>query len=152
MPSILIRLSKNIGSTKWFEKRNIFESMKPFYYVAKFYGFAPFQFNANCPKVKGIDYFFVVFNFICFLFIIYVQVAVETFYHHGVKCVDIVIKVFYLTSSCVLLTTLIRIFFNRHKIRKIFEQLNDIDVEVYTVYIYIYICRTKFTKRTFFCH
>lgn len=132
MTTMVSRLSKNIfGSTKWFEKRNLFESMKPFYYVAKFYGFAPFQFNANYPKVTGIDYFFVVFNFICYLFIIYVQVAFETFYYHGVKCVDVGIKVFYFTSSCVSLTTLIRIFFNRHKMRKIFEQLNDVDVEVH---------------------
>lgn len=146
MTSIVIQLSKNIfGSTKWLEKRNIFESMKPFYYVAKFYGFAPFQFTTNYPKVKGIDYFFVAFNFICYLYIIYVQVAVETFYHHGFKCVDIGIKFFYFTSSCVSLTTLIRIFCNRHKIRKIFEQLYDIDVEVYMHFLHQFVRTESFT-------
>lgn len=131
MTSIVIRLSKKIfGSTKWLEKRNIFESMMPFYYMAKFLGFAPFQFTENYSQVKGIDYFFSILNFTCYLFIIYVQVAVEAFYHHEIKCIDITIKFFYIVSACISLTTIIRIFCNRHKVRKIFEHLNDVDVEV----------------------
>ncbi|XP_037041509.1 uncharacterized protein LOC119078139 [Bradysia coprophila] len=128
MTSILIRLYKNIfGSSKCFEKRNIFEAMTPLYYLAKFYGFAPFQINYG--TVEGVDYFFVAFNFICYLFFIYVHVAVDSFYHRSEKCVDVVIEVFYCASTCVSFTTLIRMFHNRHKIRKIFEQLNEIDEE-----------------------
>lgn len=131
MTSIVIRLFKYIfDSSKWLEKCSIFESMKPFYYLAKFYGFAPFQLN--CPNVKRIDYFFVIFNFMCYLFIIYVQVAVESFYHHGVKCIDVGVKVFYLASTFVSLITLIRMFSNRHKVKKIFQQVNEIDEEVCT--------------------
>lgn len=131
MTSILIRVHKNIfGSRKLFEKCNIFESMKPLYYVAKVYGLAPFQFRTNYPQNKGIDYFFVLLNFFCYLFVMYVIFTVESFYYHGTKCVDIAVKVFYLASSSVSMTTLIRMFFNRHRIRKTFEQLNEIDVEV----------------------
>lgn len=125
----LIRLYKNtFGSTKWFEKRNIFESMTPLYYLAKFYGFAPFQIN--CGTTSRVDFFFVAFNFMCYLFCIYVNLAVDSFFHHSEKSIDVVIKVFYVASSCVSFTTLFRIFYNRHRIRKIFEQLNEIDAEV----------------------
>lgn len=126
MNLFVIQLSENIyRSTQFLEKRNVFESMKPFYYLAKFYGFAPFAVNNTA--VKGIDYFLVIFNFICYLFIIYVQVFVDSFYKHDVRCVDISIKVLYFASSCVSLATLIRVFLNRNEIRNIFEQLNDID-------------------------
>lgn len=130
MDSNLIRFCKNVfTSTKWFEKHNIFESMTPLYYLAKFYGFAPFQIN--CGTAKGTDYAFVVFNFLCYLFCIYVNTAVDSFYHYDAKSIDVFIKMFYCVSSFLSFTTLLRIFYNRHRIRKIFEQLNEIDEEVF---------------------
>lgn len=144
----VIQLPKNIfGGKALFEKRNIYESMKPFYYVARFYGFAPLQFGRNDPNITGIDFFLVTLNFICYLFIIYVQVAIESVYKHGVMCVDIGIQVLYFVTTCVSLATLIRILLNRHKIREIFDQLNKIDVEVRTSFIYFtYILRIRSYK------
>lgn len=100
--------------------------------------------STKCPQVRGIDYFFTVLNFVCYSFIISVQVADGTIYHHGIKCVDIEIQVFYFASSCVSITSLIRIFFNRHKVRQVFEQLNDIDVEVG-----VYVNHTNLFKKQF---
>lgn len=131
MTSILIQLSKDIFRCKeLFVKHNIYESMRPFYYVARFYGLAPLQFGINDPHITEIDFFLVALNFICYLFIIYVQMAFENVYKHGVMCVDIGIKVLYFVTTFASLTTLIRILVNRYKICAIFDQLNKIDVEV----------------------
>lgn len=131
MSSIVIQLSKNIfGDIKWFEKRNIYESMTPIYYMTRFYGFAPFQLGTNDPHLTIIDSFLVTLNFICYLFLIYVQIYFESAYQHRVLCVDLGIKVLYFATSCVSLTTLIGILLNRNRIREIFDQLNQIDVEV----------------------
>lgn len=130
MTSIVIQLYKSIFGGGKFQKQNIYESMKPFYYVARFYGFAPFQFEANEAKITRIDFFLESLNLICYLFAIYVQVAVQNVYQFGVVGVDIGINVLYFVTTCVSLITLIRILLNRLSIREIFNQLNEIDVEV----------------------
>lgn len=131
MTSVVIQLSKNVfGGSDWFKKRNIYESMTPFYYMARFYGYAPFQLGTNDPKIKAFDVLLVAFNFLCYVYAIYVQITIKTIHQNIPLCINIAINVLYFVTTCVSLLTLIRILFNRRKIRAIFDQLNAIDVEV----------------------
>lgn len=132
MSSIVIEWSKVFfGDRKWLEKRNIYETIAPFYYLAKMYGYAPFQLGRNqLENQTFFDFFFLILSLICYVFVLYVQIAIENVYQNNLLFVDIGENSLYFLTSCVSVVTLIRMFFNRHKIRDIFHHLNDIDDEV----------------------
>lgn len=67
----------------WLDVTNVYGVIEPFYYIAKFYGFAPFQLNKRkLGHLQGcvtntIDFIIIVFSFCGYLYIIHILYNLE---------------------------------------------------------------------------
>lgn len=119
----------------WLNVTNVYEVIRPFYYVAKFYGLAPFQLNRRHPYRQGcatniIDFIIILFNFCGYLYIIHIM--------HNLEMTITEEHVFVTTSRGVLLSItnsmsivfMVTNFFYRKDLQKVVNEINRIDREV----------------------
>lgn len=108
---------------------NFFDVVRPFYYVAKLFGYSPFtlptdtSWNDSAHQATILDLLISICSFALYLFLLYTQLSMEKLYSHGVLVIDVAedILLVYLTCTSILSTSILLLFRGR-----VWHLINDI--------------------------
>lgn len=117
---------------------NIYQVIRPFYYVAKFYGFAPFQLNGQqlYPEhvvTNTVDWIIISFSLCGYLFILIttvndVDVDMPEIDEHII--VTIFRGILYVITICMSIVCMVSNLIFRKNLWKVANDLHDVDYEV----------------------
>lgn len=121
----------------WINVTNIYGVIRPFYYVAKFYGFAPFQLNkqqlsTQDSVTKPFDWIITLLSLCGYSYIIFIlcswEVDVDNSIDH--KIVTISRGILYIITNFMTVVCLITNIIIRKNLQKITNDFHRIDNEV----------------------
>lgn len=114
-----IKLKRNlIVKTMKFEcedVENFYDVVRPFYNIAKFFGYSPFTLPKDTSWTKQQstpwNMLISVFSFALYFFLLYIQLSTDKLYSHGIVVIDVAedILLAYLTCTSIFSTTILLI-------------------------------------------
>lgn len=111
------------------EVENFYDVVRPFYYVAKVFGYSPFtlpndtSWASSEHRATRFDLFISISCFAIYFLLLYIQLSMEKLYSHGVIVIDIAedVLLVYLTCISILSTSILLVLR-----RRVWGLINDI--------------------------
>lgn len=111
------------------EVENFYDVVRPFYYVAKVFGYSPFTLPNDTSWTNAehqatlFDLFISISSFALYFFLLYIQLKMEKLYSHGVLVIDIAedVLLVYLTCISIVSTSILLVLR-----RRVWGLINDI--------------------------
>lgn len=115
---------------------NFYDVVRPFYYIAKLFGYSPFtlpkdtSYASSAHQGTHLDLLISIFSFALYFILLYIQLSMEKLYTQGILVIDIAEDVLltYLTSTSILSTTILLVL--RKHVWSLINNIASIDNKV----------------------